>query len=250
MCAWVLGATHVADPEEVLLLFSALSFATFGSAAVWCLYIAIEPYLRRNWPDALISWTRLQAGRFRDPLVASHILVGILLAVALFVPPLVPIPLFGFGKNVFLPDIPSLGSAAYATANILAAMQFGIFLTFLTFALVTIVRLLVRRAWVAFVLVAVLFGAILQGPWLYPEPVQLWGIVAVSVLLWGLGRFGMLAMVPYFTTGAVMRSSTASLGSWYAGRSVVILLIPAAIAAWALWAILSAQRQPSTESAG
>jgi hypothetical protein len=40
-------------------------------------YVAIEPYVRRNWPESLISWTRLHNGQFRDPLVASHILAGL-----------------------------------------------------------------------------------------------------------------------------------------------------------------------------
>jgi hypothetical protein len=50
--------------------------AVFLASLFWSLYIAIEPYVRRHWPDALISWTRLQAGRVRDPLVASHVLAG------------------------------------------------------------------------------------------------------------------------------------------------------------------------------
>jgi len=42
-----------------------------------------------------------------------------------------------------------------------------------------------------------------------------------------------------------------SFTSWYAGRMLVAVGIMVAIAAWALWVILSSQRrQPGTESAG
>ena len=45
---------------------------------MWLAYVAIEPIVRRRWPDLLISWTRLVSGRFRDPLVGRDALAGIL----------------------------------------------------------------------------------------------------------------------------------------------------------------------------
>ncbi len=52
-------------------------------ASMWLLYIALEPYVRRNWPQTIISWTRLVSGRLRDPLVGRDIVSGILLGMAL-----------------------------------------------------------------------------------------------------------------------------------------------------------------------
>jgi serine/threonine-protein kinase len=40
------------------------------------MYLALEPYLRRRWPERIISWNRLLAGDFRDPLVGRDILIG------------------------------------------------------------------------------------------------------------------------------------------------------------------------------
>jgi serine/threonine-protein kinase len=75
--AWALTANHVAVAWEGHLVLAAI--AEFGIVAglMYVVYLAIEPYARRHWPDSLISWTRAQSGRLRDPLVASHILVGI-----------------------------------------------------------------------------------------------------------------------------------------------------------------------------
>lgn len=45
-------------------------------------YLAIEPFVRRQWPEALISWSRLMMGSFRDPLIGRDILIGAILGVA------------------------------------------------------------------------------------------------------------------------------------------------------------------------
>ena len=38
--------------------------------------MAFEPFVRRRWPGRIISWSRLLAGGFRDPLVGRDILIG------------------------------------------------------------------------------------------------------------------------------------------------------------------------------
>jgi serine/threonine-protein kinase len=52
------------------------------AALVWVLYIALEPHLRRIWPETMIGWSRLLAGNVRDPLVGRDVLVGVLIAIA------------------------------------------------------------------------------------------------------------------------------------------------------------------------
>ena len=44
---------------------------------MWMLYLAIEPWIRRNWPQAIISWSRLVSGQLRDPVVGRDILFGV-----------------------------------------------------------------------------------------------------------------------------------------------------------------------------
>src|SRR4029077_18679085 len=46
------------------LLVLAISAALFWAGAVWVLYLALEPYVRRYWPQAIVSWTRVLAGRW------------------------------------------------------------------------------------------------------------------------------------------------------------------------------------------
>jgi predicted Ser/Thr protein kinase len=39
-------------------------------------YLAIEPYVRRLWPNVLVGWARLVSGRWNDPIVGRDILAG------------------------------------------------------------------------------------------------------------------------------------------------------------------------------
>jgi hypothetical protein len=57
------------------VLLSAASFAIATAAMVGVIYIALEPVVRRRWPDLLISWSRLLAGGFRDPMVGRDVLI-------------------------------------------------------------------------------------------------------------------------------------------------------------------------------
>ncbi len=83
---WLVGASHV--PElflEMRLFFRVLGFILVPAGIVWMFYLALEPYVRRIWPETVISWSRLLTGRLNDPLVASHVLVGLAVAGAITV---------------------------------------------------------------------------------------------------------------------------------------------------------------------
>jgi hypothetical protein len=45
-------------------------------------YLALEPYIRRTWPELLVSWTRTLSGEFNDPLVGRDVFLGILFGAA------------------------------------------------------------------------------------------------------------------------------------------------------------------------
>ncbi len=79
MLAWLFLAHHVPSPgAEAQIFFQGVADALFEGAMVWITYVAIEPIVRRRWPDLLFSWSRVLAGRFRDPLVGRDALAGIL----------------------------------------------------------------------------------------------------------------------------------------------------------------------------
>ncbi len=77
LSAWVLRADHVPHfGQQLQLASAAVGRGLFIAAASWVFYIALEPHLRRRWPDMLISWSRLLVGKVRDPLVGRDIIIG------------------------------------------------------------------------------------------------------------------------------------------------------------------------------
>src|SRR5262245_26918398 len=42
----------------------------------WVVYLAFEPFVRRRWPGRIVSWSRVLAGGFHDPLVGRDVLIG------------------------------------------------------------------------------------------------------------------------------------------------------------------------------
>ena len=77
----LLEATHAANPSiERMQIAGALAFGAFTGGMMWIYYLAIEPYARRFWPDALLGWTRLLSGHIRDPRVGRELLIGLVLA--------------------------------------------------------------------------------------------------------------------------------------------------------------------------
>jgi len=72
-----IGAHHPAGfVGEIELMRMLLALAIYTGMATWLMYMAIEPHLRRVWPEVLIGWSRVLTGRFRDPRVGRDVLIG------------------------------------------------------------------------------------------------------------------------------------------------------------------------------
>src|SRR5205823_13767396 len=84
--AWAIAAHHFTDVGTELSAFSKL-FSTFlfSAALLWVFYVALEPYVRRFWPDGILGWTRLLSGYVRDPRVGRDVLIGCAVGVGLTV---------------------------------------------------------------------------------------------------------------------------------------------------------------------
>ena len=76
MLHWLLAAHHVPASSQLQNFFGGLYRSSFVFVLAGLMYLALEPYARKLWPRALISWVRLLNGRFRDPIVGRDVLVG------------------------------------------------------------------------------------------------------------------------------------------------------------------------------
>ena len=79
-----LGADYPSEAQPLLyLVVLALGEALPICAILWAAYLALEPYVRRRWPEALIGWNRMLAGRWKDPRVGRDVLLlGLMVGLA------------------------------------------------------------------------------------------------------------------------------------------------------------------------
>jgi serine/threonine-protein kinase len=236
LLAWALGATHVPDLYEILLLLMATSWALFFGALAWVFYLALEPYARRLWPQVLISWSRLLAGAFRDPLVAGDALVGIAFGAAL--------ALLSFlrsftaellGGSLSTHDLYPLLGLRQLAAELLAGIPISIALAIpLCFFLVGL-RAGLRRKWLAvpaFILVLGLPNVLSSDLPLLAAAGQVLGLAVVLIILL---RFGLFALVVANVTehALVALPLTLDFSAWYIGLSLFTLLVFTGLAALA-----------------
>ncbi len=227
---WLLRAHHVASIDEIDLTLIALGWALLYTFLIVVLYLALEPLVRRKAPETLIGWSRLLAGQFRDPLVGRDLLIGAVYGVALalyeisdnFILPL-------FGK---LPPVPgvfageSLLGMRLAIGLLLIYILIFVFYSLGIFFLLSLLRLLLRKDALAFIVV-VLLGALVNTSGEYKAFA---GLLYVS-FLFVLKRFGLLVLV----VGLVVQNillvfpTTTHLSRWYAAPALVGLIAIAAL---------------------
>ena len=74
---WLLAARHSFHPHEAVLASMALSWALAMGAIAYLCYVAIDPTVRRVYPDMLISLQTVLTGGKRDCLLGRDVLYGL-----------------------------------------------------------------------------------------------------------------------------------------------------------------------------
>jgi len=75
--AFILTTDHSSNMQfELNRIFVDIALALFAAGLSWLTYLALEPHVRRHWPETLISWSKMLTGKFRDPRIGRDLLVG------------------------------------------------------------------------------------------------------------------------------------------------------------------------------
>jgi serine/threonine-protein kinase len=78
LVTWTFNDPHAGDPSvEMQRFFASIGEALFAGGLLFVMYLAVEPAVRRYWPDGLLGWTRLLQGRFVDARVGRDVLIGL-----------------------------------------------------------------------------------------------------------------------------------------------------------------------------
>src|SRR5208337_2618623 len=237
--AWGIEAHHLPDVEEFLLFVIITSLALFFAAFVWLLYIGLEPFVRRRWPNALISWNRVLAGQFRDPLVGSNVLMGVALGVA-GACLLETLRHFAEGWFGRLPPRPIMTSlkpllgARGMIAQLLETFPIELGLALALFFLFVLLRLLLRKDWVAAMVWVLIFTATNALSGKHPVVDAVHAAVFFGIVILVLKRFGLFCPMVLFTTYDVLHYFVHSiqLSHWYAAPTILGVLVVLALAVY------------------
>ncbi len=243
MLSWATETRHVASPAELELFLLGSGYGLFFAGACWMIYIALEPLIRRRWPDSLIAWTRLISGRLADPLVGRVLLAGALVGVfwslslelqaltqgAVEATP--PIPLFPWDSTL-------LGPRA-VLGHLFGAPGVSMILALSIALLFFLARVILRKEWLAATVVVLVLAT---PAYLTGGPIAgAFELVRWAALIFVL-RFGLLALMFAFYFGHFLEFPlTTDSTAWYAGTSFFVILVLAALAVYGFRIALAGQ---------
>jgi hypothetical protein len=229
-----LFAHHVPDLSAELTLFLAVcGWMLLWGGFCWLSYVAFEPHVRRLWPRTLVSWTRVLEGRVRDPLVGRDVLIGVLAGVLVTGTTALRLAV----DNVTIPDalvaqgIEALRSVRHLWSRVIFYSLDGLEFALGGFFMLLFMRLLLRKTWLAAVVLIALYIPILES-W---TPFGVLQAVAITTLFFVVVlRIGLLAGVTMSVTAGLLGRMPLTLDftAWYAGSSAMVLLVVLALAIW------------------
>jgi serine/threonine-protein kinase len=236
---WVLGGHHVTGPDEGWILIEAFCNAAGMGVGFWLLYLAVEPFARRRWPQMLISWTRALSGGGRDPLVGRDVLIGVAAGTAagLILGPirvLLPMKLGIPGPIPHSFDVTAPASLGSAIAWFLSPVEFAVFWVLGLVFLLVLARAAVRSGWVAGLVVTLVASATFLGGSGASVTLPL-AVLSTGLLVAVTVRFGVLSAAAFETcrhfAGYSIYSRDPSSWVFYVGVIAIGAII--AVAWWA-----------------
>ncbi len=195
LVAAILGSDLPTEFGWVLNSFILMSWAAFSALLIWTFYAAVEPYVRRRWPQMLISWTRLLDGGWRDPLVGRDLLIGGVLGLALSQINRLRTATgqwLGEPSALMIPNTSAWTGIRLAAADYLAGVPNSVWVALGIVVLLVLLRLLLRREWAAAVGVVAIMSvsSVLQDS--HPVVALVFEMVAAGIVVSVATRFGLL----------------------------------------------------------
>jgi serine/threonine protein kinase len=244
MALFLCYAHFTAIGDTIGLSILAISTGLLVSGTSWMLYMAIEPWVRRQWPKTIISWSRLLAGGWRDPVVGRDILLGVALGVVwILVFQVRYIFMMHMGASPGLGSTEALMGGRIALGGWLRQWPQSIQTTLVFFFVLLVLKALLRKEWLA-ALVFVAIFAVPSGLSSSYVPVELpTQILVYAIALLIVIRFGLVPLaVAIFTIDMLANVPfSADLSSWYMTTSVLALVSVVAIAGWGFYHSLGGQ---------
>jgi hypothetical protein len=226
--------------------------ALFAGGLLYVMYLALEPSVRRYWPDSLLGWTRLVHGQIVDARVGRDVLSGLAGGAVILVLFGIRWPLqaaFGHdGPAVEVSNLRVFEGPGYVLGifSSLLAFQATFNAMWCVFAIVGLMRLL-KRKWLVAVTASLFFTLVAASEIYTDQPGFFWlnfatAVVVVSVIIVMAIRFGLLAAVMTFlvTLWTTNVPWTTATDRWDFPLTALAFGLLALVAAFGAWAARSA----------
>jgi hypothetical protein len=237
--AWLLIEHHVGTVGEGVLftMFAGIELPLAGS--LWLYYVALEPFVRRQWPQILVSWTRLLSGNWRDPLVGRDLLIGCAAGVAtlcliLFFA-MIALRTSGAPLGLLTPDWNMLNGVGSFVGAVFTQFGNGVFGGLASLLALFLLRVALRSDWRAGAAYAAVrglpFAALAVGiSW----PVLPLGLAIGILSYFVIMRVGFVAAMTSSIVVYLLLLSPLTLqpSAWYAGIGFVLIAIVLAVSAY------------------
>jgi serine/threonine-protein kinase len=237
LALWLTRGHIVPSVGTFAMFLVAMCTSIFYGVIIWTVYLALEPYVRRRWPQTLIASSTVLAGRVRDAVVGRDVLTGAAVGAAVVV--------IGGLVNLWIrksgswaPDLAkteALMGVRSTLGLVLSVVPHAIRETLFFFFLIFLLRVVLRNQWLAAVGFALCFSVLGLASPVHPiliATVNFFALLAMAVLVlrWGLLAFA----TAHFISGlGASLPVTAHADAWHFGSTLFIVGLVIAIAAWA-----------------
>jgi hypothetical protein len=198
----------------------------FYAGVTWLIYIGVEPFVRRRWPNLIISWNRLLAGNYRDPLIGREILIGGVCGFA--------IPVLRFSPQLILRwvgkpyDLAFVIPPARGMRTLIGQFSFDLFGSLVPpmgmVLLALLFSIVLRKRWLA----VVFAGIALTAPSVTSPSLAAFIGVALgnALLVYVTMRYGLLTayFCLLFWNLVTNNPVTTNFALWYAAESTLFVL--------------------------
>ena len=243
LISFICTASHVPNTDELPLMIMGIGLNLFQAGLFWVVYIALEPFLRRRWPHAIVSWTRLLAGRIHDPLVGRDVLIGCVIGVLMALASQGSALASSHGGELS-GELATLESFGALVANYLGDFANAILTAFAIFLVLFMLRLVLRKEWLAALAFVLIFGS--AGALGSKQPVVdlAFAYLILGLLVYGLLRFGLvtMAIAAFISNTLPFIPLPSNLSHWAAPAGLAPFVVVGALAAFAFHAALGGRR--------
>ncbi|MGB0040940.1 MAG: hypothetical protein WBQ00_18710, partial [Terriglobales bacterium] len=243
---WLAFVHFIASVELLGFFQLALSTALFMAGVSWLLYLALEPFVRKLWPQTIISWSRLVSGNIRDPLVGRDVLFGVILGLVWVL--ILELRLwFGVARLGIAPQLLTtdyLLGLRFTLGDMLVQIPGGIQGTLFFFIILVALRFLLRNQWAAaagFVAIFTTLNALGSD---HHVLASVSAVLVYAIAAFAVVRFGLITLwVAVVVANTLLNVPvTFDFSRWYAPSVLCVPIVMLALAAWGFYIALAGQQ--------